>query len=101
RTTTAWSPAGRWRGFGARWPVWVGRAAGAWSLAYGVLGLLWMAGGPGFPFGVGHDPDPGLTTISALAGVRQETGAPVIAACGLLGAVVARLMGRSRGAGPV
>jgi hypothetical protein len=34
-----------------RWPEWVGYAAAAWSLAYGLLGLWWALGGAGFPFG--------------------------------------------------
>jgi hypothetical protein len=82
---------GWWR----RWPDWIGYVAAAWSLAYGALGLYWALGGAGFPFGE-NDPD---AALSVLGGVRAETGAPVIAALGLVGAVVAVAMGRVLGHG--
>jgi hypothetical protein len=34
-----------------RWPGWIGYAAVAWSLVYGILGLYWILGGAAFPFG--------------------------------------------------
>lgn len=77
----------RWR---ARWPEWISYAAGAWSLGYGLLALVWTLGGPGFPFGE-NDPNP---EYSALAGLRTSVGAPVIAAVCLLGVVVALAMSR-------
>jgi len=76
-----------------RWPAWIGFAAAAWSLVYGVLGLWWALGGGGFPFGSANDPG---AALSVLGGVRAETGAPVIAALGLVGAVVAVTMVRRR-----
>ena len=82
----------RWR----RWPEWVAYSAALWSATYGLLGLYWALGGPGFPFGVGHDPG---AHLSVLAGARPERTAPVIAALGLLGAVVAIAMARGRGRG--
>lgn len=80
-----------------RWPAWAAYAAGAWSLAYGVLGLYWTFGGTGFPFGTENDPRGAV--LSVLAGVQAETGAPVIAALGLVGAVVAVVMARMLGRG--
>ena len=56
-----------------RWPVWVGYAAAAWSLLYGVLGVFWSLGGEGFPFGRENDPQ---AALSILEGVRAATGAP-------------------------
>jgi len=76
-----------------RWPGWVGYAAAAWSLAYGLLGLYWALGGAGFPFGSENDPG---AALSALGGVRAEAGAPVIAALGLAGALVAVATVRTR-----
>lgn len=80
----------------SRWPAWVAYAAGAWSLMYGALGLYWALGGAGFPFGTESDPN---AELSVLAGVQAETGAPVIAVLGLVGAVVALLMARTWGSG--
>jgi hypothetical protein len=82
----------RWR----RWPEWAAYAAGAWSLIYGMLGLYWTLGGAGFPFGSENDPQ---ATLSILGGMRAETGAPVVAALGLIGAAVAVAMARAWGRG--
>jgi hypothetical protein len=76
-----------------RWPGWIGYVAAAWSLAYGLLGLYWALGGAGFPFGSENDPG---AALSILGGVRTGTGAPVIAALGLAGAVAAVAMARAR-----
>jgi hypothetical protein len=76
-----------------RWPGWIGYVAAAWSLAYGLLGLYWALGGTGFPFGSENDPG---AALSILGGVRTGTGAPVIAALGLAGAVAAVAMARAR-----
>ncbi|HWM72486.1 MAG TPA: NYN domain-containing protein [Nocardioides sp.] len=73
-----------------RWPVWAGYAAGAWSLGYGLLGLYWTLGGAGFPFGMEHDKD--AKNMSLLEYVHQDTTAPVIAAVGLGGALLAFVM---------
>lgn len=78
------------------WPGWIGYVAAAWSAAYGALGLWWALGGAGFPFGFQHD---SAAHLSVLAGARREVAAPVIAALGLLGAVVAVVMARARGRG--
>ena len=79
----------RWR---RRWPGWIGYVAAAWSLTYGLLGLYWALGSAGFPFG---ENDPGAA-LSVFRGALAETGAPVIAALGLAGAVAAVAMVRTR-----
>jgi hypothetical protein len=79
------------------WSTWAAWLAAAWSLGYGLLGLYWSLGGTGFPFGVENDLDAGL---SALAGWTAEAGAPVVAALGLAGAVVAAIMALGRVGGP-
>jgi hypothetical protein len=75
-----------------RWPGWIGYVAAVWSLTYGLLGLYWALGGAGFPFG---ENDPGAA-LSVFRGAQAETGAPVIAALGLGGAVAAVIMVRTR-----
>jgi hypothetical protein len=52
------------------WPAWIGYAAAAWSLAYGLLGLYWVLGGAGFPFG---ENDPGAA-LSLLVARNPEPG---------------------------
>ena len=82
--------------FRSRWPHWIGYVAAGWSLLYGLLGLFWALGGVGFPFG----PESGRAAQeSLLGGLRAETAAPVIAALGLAGALVAVVMARTRGHG--
>jgi len=85
-------PASSTRGWW-RWPEWVAYAAVLWSLSYGTLGLYWMAGGSGFPFGGAADP---AADASLLAGVSAATGAPAIAILGLVGATVAVAMAWTR-----
>lgn len=80
----------------ARWPQWVSYAAALWSLVYGALGLYWMLGGAGFPFGRATGPGAGE---SLLAGAQIESGAPVIALLGLAGALLALAMARGQGRG--
>lgn len=82
--------------FVTRWPEWVGYAAALWSLIYGMLGFYWMLGGAGFPFGSVTGPSAGE---SLLAGVQAESGAPVIAILGLVGALLALIMAWKRGRG--
>ena len=77
-------------------PELTGYLAAAWSLVYGALGVYWAIGGAGFPFGLEHDP---AAKLSLLSGVRQETGAPVVAVLGLVGAVAAMAMARALGGG--
>jgi hypothetical protein len=81
-----------------RWPDWVGYAAAAWLLLYGVLGVFWSLGGEGFPFGRENDPQ---AALSILEGVRAATGAPIIAALGLVGTVIAVAMARTWGQGVI
>jgi hypothetical protein len=80
---------------------WVGNAAVVWSLLYGLLGVYWMTGGTGFPFGPANDPRAAAESI--LGGVRADSAAPVVAVLGLAGAAVAmaltRSVGRSAGRG--
>lgn len=77
-----------------RWPRWAAYAASAWSLAYGCLGLHWARGGAGFPFGEGDVPD--ARAESWLGGATASGTAPVIAALGFAGAVLALVMARVR-----
>lgn len=79
-----------------RWPGWVGYAAGLWSLAYGLLGLWWVLGGAGFPFGNENDPS---AALSILGSTRAETSAPVVALLGFVGALAALAMARGWGRG--
>ncbi len=76
-----------------RWPEWIGYLTALWSGVYGVLGLYWSLGGAGFPFGAG---DPRGKGLSLLAGVSQSSFAPLIAAFGLTGAVVALMMSQGK-----
>lgn len=75
------------------WPTWSGYAAAIWSLAYGVLGIFWAAGGAGYPFA---KVDEDYSTGSLLEGVPADIVAPVMAVLGLTGAVVAVVMTRRR-----
>jgi hypothetical protein len=81
-----------------RWREWVPYAMAGWSLAYGALGLYWAVGGRGFPFGAGNDPD---AADSILFSMRAETGAPLIAALGLIGAIVGLALARGQWRGVV
>jgi hypothetical protein len=83
-------------GWWQRWPDWVGYAAAGWSLLYGALGMYWALGGAGFPFGRENDPQ---AALSVLAGVQARTGGPIIAALGLVGALIAVAMARTWGRG--
>lgn len=79
------------------WAGWIHRAipaAGAWSLLYAALNLLWALGGPGFPFGTGHDE---TAEVSILAHVERSAAAPVIAALSAVGVAVALAMARQSG----
>lgn len=74
-----------------RWPEWVPYATIIWSLAYGVLGLYWWSGGPGFPLGLVNDPG------AAHSLFRQATAADgglFIACLCLLGALAILLLNR-------
>ncbi len=53
-------------------PVRPGHAAALWALAYGVLGVAWARGMPGFPRGAA-DPDPD-GALSILAGATPRFG---------------------------
>lgn len=75
----------------AGWTHWAVPAAGSWSLLYAVLNLFWAAGGPGFPFGIDHDP---MANVSLLAEVDRAGAAPVIAVLCLVGVAVALVMAR-------
>ncbi|GAA0266295.1 hypothetical protein GCM10009539_61360 [Cryptosporangium japonicum] len=70
----------------------MGPAAAGWSSIYGVLGLAWSAGAPGFPFG--HEHDRYGETISVLDPVTRSGAAPVVAVLGLFGALVAGALTR-------
>ncbi|GGD81720.1 hypothetical protein [Paenibacillus nasutitermitis] len=75
-----------------------GYGALLWSLLYGVLGLFWLMGGKGFPFGAG---DPLGTDVSMLANVQAEGGALVIAIAGLIGVINALLIIGTWGGGNI
>lgn len=82
-----------------RWPSWAGYAAAAWSLGYGLLGLLWTLGVPGFPFGEGDIPD---ARDESILGTATAAGTrPWIAALGLVGAIIGLVLARSRLHGPL
>lgn len=79
------------RGWVGDWQRWVPYAAVAWSLAYGMLGLYWAMGGPGFPY----TPDPASNVTGPMV-ERFGTGVAwaVVIAAGLPAAAVAILMAR-------
>ncbi|WP_020667886.1 hypothetical protein [Amycolatopsis nigrescens] len=81
-----------------RWPSWSGYAAATWSFGYGLLGLLWTLGVPGFPFGEGDVPD--AREESLLGGATAAGTAPVLAALGFAGALVALTLARAPARGP-
>ena len=66
------------------------------SAAYAVAGVVWAAGGPGFPFGR-HDPQ-AIYDGALLAGATPAVAGPVIALLGLAGtaAAIAMLRGGTR-----
>jgi hypothetical protein len=99
-THPSWfAPVRAWRATRGRRLCSAGPVAVLWSSAYGLLGLYWTVGGTGFPFGDG-DPDPGIGKgLSVLGGVRQETAAPLVAVCGLVGTLLALLLARRRSRG--
>jgi hypothetical protein len=78
-----------------RWSRYAITLAGAWSLLYAALGLFWVTGGPGLPFGRAGDPSADLSIIGHLDGVVI---ARAIVVLGLVGALVSAAMRRSRGA---
>jgi hypothetical protein len=67
----------------------LGYATALWSLAYGVLGIYWATGGADYPFA---RVDQDHSTASLLEGAPVGVVGPVMAALGLLGAVVALVM---------
>lgn len=69
-----------------------GHAAALWALGYGVLGVAWALGAPGYPWGAA-DPDPD-GALSVLAGTTPRFGW-WIAAFSLLTAVTALALTRS------
>ena len=72
----------------------VGYAAALWSLAYGLLGLYWWAGGGGFPFGVENDPE--AAKVSILEDAEAAWVAPIIAALGIAGFFAGLCLARAR-----
>ncbi|MGE7187024.1 hypothetical protein ACQKKK_24565 [Peribacillus sp. NPDC006672] len=74
----------------SRWPQWTGYVAALWSLIYGLLGLYWLLGGNGFPYGK-NDPRAEMMG-SFLSNFNVNVGGPVIAIAGLVGTVVALAM---------
>lgn len=73
---------------------WLYYAASFWSASYGILGLLWTLGVPGFPFGEGDTPGARHHTI--LQHASASTTGPWIAAIGFATALVALLMAHDR-----
>ena len=71
------------------WPELTGYATAVWSFAYGVLGVYWSLGGAGFPFAKVADD---RATGSILEGSSADVVAPIMAAVGLGGAVLAIVM---------
>lgn len=75
-----------------KWPRRVGYAAALWSLIFGALGLYWVLGGDGFPFGE-NDPR-GQMMGSYLANLSVHVGGTMIALTGFLGIFAALAMVR-------
>jgi hypothetical protein len=78
------------------WPKLTGYATALWSFAYGVLGVYWSLGGAGYPFAKVADD---RATGSILEGTPASVVAPIMAAIGLGGAVLAIVMTTRRGHG--
>jgi hypothetical protein len=78
------------------WPKVTGYATAVWSFAYGVLGVHWSFGGAGYPFAKVADD---RATGSVLEGLPADVVAPVMAAVGLGGAVLALVMTGRRARG--
>lgn len=76
-----------------RWASIASYAAVLWSLAYGLVALVWTWRGSGFPAGTA-DPN---GELSLLDGLGPAVGAPLFAAAALAGAGVAAAMARTRG----
>ncbi|MBD0383294.1 hypothetical protein [Paenibacillus sedimenti] len=66
-----------------------GYGALLWSFVYGGLGLFWLMGGAGFPYGKG---DPYGVDISMFAQVQKEEGALVIVVAGIIGVITALII---------
>jgi len=75
------------------WPKLTGYATALWSFAYGVLGVYWSLGGADYPFAKVADD---RATGSILEGTPADVVAPIMAAIGLGGAVLAIVMTRTR-----
>jgi hypothetical protein len=75
------------------WPLWTGYATAIWSLVYGAFGVFWSLGGAGYPFAQVSDD---RATASVLEGTPADVVAPIMAAVGLGGAVLALVMTRMR-----
>lgn len=80
------------------WFSWSLRIATIWSLGYAALGVTWMLGGPGFPFGRANDPS---AEITAFSGLEADVGGAVIAGLGLVGGLVVLTLARRPARGPV
>jgi hypothetical protein len=74
----------------SRWPQWTRYATALWSILYGLLGLYWLLGGNGFPFG--KNDSRAEMMGSFLSNFNVDVGGPVIAIAGLVGTVVAVAM---------
>jgi hypothetical protein len=75
------------------WPQLTGYATALWSLTYGVLGLYWSLGGAGYPFAEVTDD---RASGSILEGTPVHVVAPIMAAIGFGGAVLAIVMTGAR-----
>jgi hypothetical protein len=75
------------------WSAWVSYTAALWSLLYSALAAYWIVDSSGFPFGSQNDSG---AVLSLFAAARAETGAPLIAALGLIGAAVAITLARAQ-----
>ncbi|WP_222851604.1 hypothetical protein [Phytoactinopolyspora mesophila] len=82
-----------------RWRSWVGYAAAVWAFGYGLLGLLWTLGMPGFPFGEGDVPD--ARHHSVLGEATAAGTGPWIAAVGFAGGLAAIGLARAGARGPL
>jgi hypothetical protein len=72
-------------------------AAAAWSAVYGVLGLLWASGVPGFPYGRSGDPSAAATLFPDATVWPGALVIAILGTCGaLFGAAVAMADPRGR-----
>lgn len=74
----------------SKWPIWSSHAAASWSLLYFFLGLYWLLGGAGYPFG--ENDAWGEYMGSLLYHLPANGGAAIITFIGGIGVIIAVAM---------